>query len=143
MVFRRLFVIIALYVALLSFIITIPAQSTEKPPEEQQAAALYFTLEPAITTNYETKGSKLGFINVRVDLVAETQTQIKSIEYHQALIRDIIVETLSQQNAARIRSVSGREEIRKLCLERVQKALFVETNELTLIDLLFTHYLYQ
>lgn len=143
MVLRRLFVTIALYVILISFIITMPVQSTEEVPEEQQPAALYFTLEPAITTNYEAKGSKLGFISVRVDLVAETQTHVKSIEYHQALIRDIIVETLSQQNAARIRSVSGREGIRKLCLDRVQKALFVETNELTLVDLLFTHYLYQ
>ncbi|MGL5291559.1 MAG: flagellar basal body-associated FliL family protein [Vibrionaceae bacterium] len=144
MLIRPLLLVVTLYLGLLAFAITMPAQSTEEPHEPPKpAAALYFTLEPAITTNYQTKGKKLGFINVRIDLVAETESQIKSIEYHQALIRDIIIETLSQQNAARIRSISGRDEIRKLCLERVQKALFIETNQITLVDLLFTHYLYQ
>ncbi|MGL5336360.1 MAG: flagellar basal body-associated FliL family protein [Enterovibrio sp.] len=148
MLLRHLFMLLALlYISFTAIFITMPAQSTEEPREEpreeSQAAALYLTLEPTITTNYQTRGSKLGFISVRIDLMAETQAQIKTLEYHQALIRDIIIETLSQQNAARIRSVSGRDEIRKLCLERVQKALFLETNEITLVDLLFTHYLYQ
>ncbi len=103
----------------------------------------YFTLEPEITTNFITDGRKLGFINVRVDLMVDDPSLLDILKYHQPLIRDTIIEVLSQESEMRIKSLAGREAIRKLCLEKVNEVLLAETNQKVLSDLLFTKYLYQ
>lgn len=103
----------------------------------------YFSLEPEITTNFITEGKKLGFINVKVDLMVGDPSLVPELEYHAPLIRDAIIETLGQESEVRIKSLSGREEIRKACLENVNALLLAETNKKILADLLFTKYLYQ
>ncbi|WP_074214209.1 flagellar basal body-associated protein FliL [Salinivibrio sp. ES.052] len=103
----------------------------------------YFSLEPEITTNYVTEGRRLGFIKVKVELMVDDPNLVSKLEYHSPLIRDVIIETLNQQTATQIKSLSGRETIRKACLEKVNELLLAETNRRMLTDLLFTKYLYQ
>lgn len=103
----------------------------------------YFTLDPEITTNFITDGRKLGFINVRVDLMVDDPSLLPLLEYHQPLIRDTMIEMLSQESEMRIKSLAGREAIRKACLAKINKILLAETNQKVLADLLFTKYLYQ
>ncbi|KKA44623.1 MULTISPECIES: flagellar basal body-associated protein FliL [Salinivibrio] len=103
----------------------------------------YFSLEPEITTNYVTEGRRLGFIKVKVELMVDNPKLVSELEYHSPLIRDVIIETLNQQTATQIKSLSGRETIRKTCLEKVNEHLLAETNRRMLTDLLFTKYLYQ
>lgn len=103
----------------------------------------YFTLEPEIVTNYITDGRKLGFINIKVELMVDDKSLLKIVEYHQPLIRDTIIGVLSQENEARIKSISGRDAIRKNCLEKVNEILLAEVKKTVLSDLLFTKYLYQ
>ncbi|ATF10264.1 Flagellar biosynthesis protein FliL [Candidatus Enterovibrio altilux] len=103
----------------------------------------YFTLEPDITTNFITEGHKLGFINIRVDLIVDDIMLIHMLEYHQPLIRDTIIKALGQESEVRVKSLSGREAIRKNCLEKVNEILLAETKQKVLVDLLFTMYLYQ
>ncbi|EEY73872.1 flagellar biosynthesis protein FliL [Grimontia hollisae CIP 101886] len=132
--------ITAVFALILSLLVTFPSMASEEGNDTQFS---YFTLEPEITTNFITEGRKLGFINVRVDLMVDDPSLLQMLEYHQPLIRDAIIEMLSQENEVRIKSLSGRESIRKACLDKVNAMLLAETNQKVLTDLLFTKYLYQ
>ncbi|OOE98786.1 flagellar basal body-associated protein FliL [Salinivibrio sp. MA351] len=118
-------------------------QAQEEGSNGNQAKYSYFSLEPEITTNYVTEGPRLGFIKVKVELMVDDPKWVSELEYHSPLIRDVIIETLAQQTASKIKSLSGREAIRKACLEKVNALLLAETNRRMLADLLFTKYLYQ
>ncbi len=134
---KNITVVFALF---LSLLFTVPSVASE---EDEAPQFSYYTMEPEITTNFITEGRKLGFINIRVDLMVDDPSLIQMLEYHQPLIRDTIIEVLSQENEVRVKSLSGREAIRKACLEKVNEMLLAETNQKILADLLFTKYLYQ
>lgn len=103
----------------------------------------YFTLEPEITTNYITQGKKLGFLNVKIDLMVADKSLLKIVEYHQPLIRDTIIMVLNQENEMRVKSIAGRESIRQVCLEKVNEVLSTQTKQKVVTDLFFSKYLYQ
>ncbi|EAS62593.1 flagellar basal body-associated protein FliL [Photobacterium angustum] len=103
----------------------------------------YYTLEPDITTNYVTQGKRLGYIRLQVDLMINNQTNLTNIEHHTPLIRDAIIDIVSKQPEAKIKSLAGREEIRRACQDQVNRLLLAETRQQPVAELLFTKFLYQ
>ncbi len=132
-----------LLMVVLSVLFWLSAAVHAQEEGERNPEYSYFSLEPEITTNYVTEGRRLGFIKIKVELMVDNPKLVSELEYHSPLIRDVIIETLNQQNATQIKSLSGRETIRKKCLEKVNELLLAETNRRMLTDLLFTKYLYQ
>jgi len=114
--------------------------------EEQKAAPpkfAYFTLEPDLTTNFYTKGKDLGYIQVRIDIMVADSKDIHIIEHNQPLIRDTIVELLGKQTEDTIKSLAGREDLRKNLVKKINDLLLPETGRTIVADLLFTKYMYQ
>lgn len=112
--------------------------------EEKNGPQLaYFTLEPDLTTNFYTKGSKLGYIQVRIDIMVMSNADLAVVEHHQPLIRDAVVELLGQQSEDNVKSLAGREDLRKHLVEKLNEILLPETGKTIIADLLFTKYLYQ
>ncbi|RJX65264.1 flagellar basal body-associated protein FliL [Vibrio sinensis] len=112
--------------------------------QEQTAPKLaYFTLEPDLTTNFFTKGKHLGYIQVRVDIMVSNQQDLAAIEHHQPLIRDAVIELLGKQSEDTIKSLAGREDLRKTLVAQLNSVLLPETGKTIIADLLFTKYLYQ
>ncbi|MCL9777331.1 flagellar basal body-associated protein FliL [Vibrio methylphosphonaticus] len=111
--------------------------------EEPAPSLAYFTLEPELTTNFFTKGNRLGYVQVRIDVMVANSSDLVIIEHHQPLIRDAVVEHLGRQNADVIKSLSGREEIRHALVDKLNNLLLAETGKAVIADLLFTKYLYQ
>ena len=112
--------------------------------EEDAAPRMgYFTLAPDLTTNFVTKGKKLGYIQVRVDILVADNRELPNLEHHNPQIRNALVEVLGQQPEQRIKSLAGREEIRKECLTAINEVLLTETGKTLAVDLLFTKYIYQ
>jgi flagellar FliL protein len=103
----------------------------------------YYTLTPDITTNYVTQGKKLGYLRLQIDLMVSDPSLIKQVEHHSPLIRDAIINIISQQPEAKVKSLAGREEIRQACLAKVNELLITETRQKLVTELLFTKYLYQ
>ena len=103
----------------------------------------YFTLAPDLTTNFVTTGKKLGYIQIRVDILVANNSELPNLEYNNPQIRNALVEVLGQQPEQRIKSLSGREEIRKECLTVINEILLAETGKTLAVDLLFTKYIYQ
>lgn len=105
----------------------------------------YFGFEPDITTNYIRDASerRLGYIRVSVDLMVPSTEDLRTIEYHAPLLRDAFIRILSTESEGRIRSLTGREEIRQACLATAKELILRETGQDLVLDLLFTKYVYQ
>ncbi|WP_286295049.1 flagellar basal body-associated protein FliL [Vibrio apostichopi] len=131
------------YVAQIFLAITLLFSASSFAEEESGPKLAYFTLEPDLTTNFYTKGKNLGYIQVRLDIMVANSDDLAAIEYHQPLIRDAVIELLGKQNEETIKSLSGREDLRKSLVEHLNKILLPETGKTIIADLLFTKYLYQ
>ncbi|WP_298440692.1 flagellar basal body-associated protein FliL [uncultured Ferrimonas sp.] len=102
----------------------------------------YYGLEPEIVTNYISSGRRLGYIRVGVELMLKDVNTMELVEHHAPLIRASVVEILGQQSAEKIKSLAGREEIRRECYDVVNTLLEQETGQELIANLLFTKYLY-
>lgn len=119
---------------------------TQAQAQQQTTASevVYYGFDPDIVTNYVTANQRrLGYIRVTVELMLPDQKYLKTIEHHEPLILDAVIHVLNKQPEDKIKSLTGREEIRKNILEQVQQLLRRETGETVIKDLLFTKYLYQ
>ena len=103
----------------------------------------YFGFEPDIITNYIGQGNKkLGYVRITVDLMLNDLSDIAIVEHHTPLLRDAIVEILSKEPEENIKSLTGREEIRKRCTTKLKSLLKQETGQEIVREVLFTKYLY-
>lgn len=68
---------------------------------------------------------------------------IVELERHEPLVRDAIVEIIGQKTEDQVKTLAGREELRKELLDQLNSMLVAETGKTLLADLLFTKYLYQ
>ncbi len=132
------------YIAQTIFALTMLISAPTWAETEQAGAQLaYFTLEPDLTTNFYTKGKKLGYVQVRIDIMVMSQQDLAIVEHHQPLIRDAVIELLGKQTEDTIKSLAGREDLRKTLVTKINQALLPETGRNVISDLLFTKYLYQ
>jgi flagellar protein FliL len=135
------------YLALIVFIcaiqLSIPASAEEEQKNEASPQLAYFTLEPDLTTNFFTKGKDLGYIQVRIDIMVASPADLPIVEKHQPLIRDAVVELLGKQTEDTIKSLAGREDLRKTLVKSLNDVLLAETGRSIIADLLFTKYMYQ
>jgi flagellar FliL protein len=112
----------------------------QEPPSE----VVYFAIEPDIVTNYVSKGtSRLGYVRVTIELMLFGAEDLVAAQHHAPLLRATVIDILGQQEEAKIKSLTGREEIRGQCLEKLQELMQQEIGARTVKDFIFTKYLYQ
>lgn len=127
---------------LLSVSLLVVAPSTLA--QEQSNEIVYYGFDPDIVTNYISGNRRsLGYIRISVELMLEDKRFLPAIEHHEPLILDIIYGTISKQPEEKIKSLTGREEIRQNLLDKLQQAMKKEAGETIIRDILFTKYLYQ
>ncbi|MFT6345752.1 MAG: flagellar FliL protein [Paraglaciecola sp.] len=103
----------------------------------------YFSLEPDIVTNYLGSSAKnLGFIRVTIELMLEDAEFLEAAEHHSPLMRAATIEVFGSQREEKVRSLSGREEIRQDCLKKLRVLMLRETGFEMVKDVIFTKYLY-
>lgn len=103
----------------------------------------YFGFEPDIITNYISPSTnKMGYVRVTVDLMLNKTSDIAIVEHHTPLLRDALIEILSKEPENKIKSLTGREQIRQKSAEKLKSLLKEETGDELIRDLLFTKYLY-
>ena len=103
----------------------------------------YFSLEPDIVTNYlVTSARKLGFVRVSVELMLEDSEFLGAAEHHSPLMRAATIEVFGSQPAEKVKSLTGREDIRRKCLEKLNQLMLKETGSAMIKDVIFTKYLY-
>ena len=123
----------------LSLLTALPVAAQQEPKE-----VVYYGFDPDIVTNYISGNRRsLGYIRISVELMLEDKRFLPAIEHHEPLILDIIYGTISKQPEDKIKSLTGREEIRQNLLDKLQQAMKKEAGETIIRDILFTKYLYQ
>ena len=104
----------------------------------------YYGLEPDIVTNYLGDSSrKLGYVRLTVELMLEDVSYLDAAEHHAPLLRATIIDIFGRQPEEKVKSLTGREEIRKACLDKVRELIKKETGSDMVKDVIFTKYLYQ
>ncbi len=102
----------------------------------------YFGFEPDIITNYVSNKRNIGFIRITAELMINDVANVAIIEHHSPLLRDAIIDVLIRQPEQKIKSMTGREEIRLMILDRLRELMEKETGRPLVKDILFTKYLY-
>ncbi|MCL1098923.1 flagellar basal body-associated protein FliL [Shewanella gelidii] len=110
--------------------------------DEELEEYAYYGFEPDIVTNYISTGKKLGFVRLSVELMVKEQDDLLRLEHHDPLLRSAIVEILGNQTEDKVKSMTGREEIRRECYDTLNRLLEAETGRPLVVNLLFTKYLY-
>jgi flagellar FliL protein len=109
-----------------------------------QQAVAYYGLEPDIVTNYLSTGAKnLGYVRITVELLLEDVDDIEIAEHHSPLLRSTAIEIFGRQPEDKIKSLTGREDIRRMCLETLRALMKKEAGSEMIKDVIFTKYLYQ
>ncbi len=104
----------------------------------------YFGLEPDIVTNYIGPSSQsLGYVRVTVELMLEDSSYIEAAEHHSPYLRSKVIELFGRQPEEKVKSLTGREEIRRAILKDLRKIMEKETGTPVIKDVIFTKYLYQ
>jgi flagellar FliL protein len=104
----------------------------------------YFSLEPDIVTNYlGTSARKLGYVRVTVELMLEDVAHLSAAEHHSPLLRAATIDIFGRQPEEKVKSLTGREDIRRVCLEQLRELMKRETGNEMIKDVIFTKYLYQ
>lgn len=107
-----------------------------------QSKFAYYGFEPDIITNYINNRPKLGYVRLTVDLMINNVNNLEVVEHHAPLLRDAIISVLGREPEEKIRSLTGREEVRLKCVREIQRLLKKETGDEIIKDVLFTKYLY-
>ncbi|SEH84858.1 flagellar FliL protein [Rheinheimera pacifica] len=138
-------VILMIKSLLLSLVLSVPLLLATPPAVAQQPKEIvYYGFDPDIVTNYISGNRRsLGYIRVTVELMIEDKAYLTAIEHHEPLILDLIIGTFTKQPEDKIKSLTGREEIRLAILDKLQQAMKKETGNAMIRDILFTKYLYQ
>ncbi|ABE53393.1 flagellar basal body-associated protein FliL [Shewanella denitrificans OS217] len=102
----------------------------------------YYGFEPEIVTNYISSKKKMGFVRISVELMVKNPDDLIALEHHDPLLRAAMVEILGNQAENKVKSLTGREEIRRECYEMINRLMEQETGRGFVVNLLFTRYLY-
>jgi len=126
----------------LVFCLTLVLFSVTKVSAKEPKQVGYFGFEPDIITNYVSNKKNIGFVRITAELMIEDVSNVPIIEHHSPLLRDAIIDVLIRQPEQKVKSMTGREEIRMLILDRLKELMEKETGQPLIQDLLFTKYLY-
>lgn len=131
--FKKLIIIVVLGM------VTLSAQAQD--PMQNNIG--YYGFEPDIITNYVSMNTKkVGFVRVTVELMIEDTSLLALVEHHSPLLRDAIINIFIRQQEQKVKSMTGREEIRVLILDKLKELMQKETGKQVVQDVLFSKYLY-
>lgn len=112
--------------------------------EEQKVTYAYVALEPDIVTNYASVNSKkLGYLRLTIELMLTDPSLIPHVEHHMPRLRAKVIELIGAQSEQQVRSLSGREEIRRTLLTNFKDIFVMEVGKEVVDDIIFTKYLRQ
>jgi flagellar FliL protein len=112
--------------------------------EDTGPSYAYIALDPDIITNYAGDNSKkLGYLRLAIEIMLDQAKYIEDIEHHMPLLRATAIEVIGGQSEQQVKSLTGREEMRREILKRFKDRLATETGNDIVKDIIFTKYLRQ
>ena len=110
---------------------------------QEQTTYAYIGIEPEIVTNYlGQSATRLGYVRVMVELMVDDVDQLELVEHHMPLLRSTAIEIFGQQPEEKVKSLTGREDIRRAILAALQDHMQKETGAKVIKNVIFTKYLH-
>lgn len=133
-----------IYMGLLGLSLLFSSQTNAQDAEVGGPSIVYIAIEPDIVTNYAGDNSeRLGFLSITIEMMLDNPSLIPELEHHMPLLRATAIQVIGAQPEQKIKSLTGREEMRRLILKRFRDLLSKETGDEVVKDIIFTKYLSQ
>ena len=114
----------------------------EEEAEEVKAPAIYYPLKPTIIVNFNARG-KQRFLQADVSLMVREEDVVAAIEEHSTMIQHGLLMLFSGQDYGELQTPEGKELLRQLSLEEVQRMLEQEIGKPGVEQVLFTNLVMQ
>ena len=86
------------------------------------AQAIYFSVEPEFVVNYSVDGRQ-RFLLVEISVMARDQLTIDAVSQHLPVIRNDLIQLLTQQDIDELRTEAGKEKLARDMTEAIQVTL--------------------
>ena len=138
----RLLLVLSIFLFSIFFMQSNSAIAQEEASTNSNYA--YIALDPDIITNYAGDNSKkLGYLRLTIEMLLDDPSKIGDVEHHMPLLRSLAIEVIGGKSEQQVRSLTGREEIRRDILKRFRDMMISETGSEIVKDIIFTKYLRQ
>lgn len=117
------------------------AEKKKKEPKEQ-LPALFYSLDPPLVVNFED-ASAVRFLQVGVDVMAREPAAIEAVQKLTPLIRNNLLQVISNRDYQSLMSREGKEALRAEALKELRKIIKKEAPDTEVEDLLFTSFIVQ
>lgn len=115
----------------------------ETAEEAPAAPAIYVKFKPEFIVNYQV-GPRQRYLQIYMEAMTRDPQIADALEKHSPMIRSAIINLLSQQDYAYLRTAEGRANLRDILKQEVQRLLTQETGiEDGLKEILFTNFVMQ
>lgn len=116
------------------------AEANAETPTQQPA--IYFDFKPPFIVNYQWQGRQ-RFVQVSLSVMTRKGSVVDAMQKHMPLIRNNLLMVFSAQEFEMLRTPEGKEALRQVVLEELQKILTEETGEPGVEQVLFTNFVMQ
>lgn len=136
-----LIILIASSIGVTIFFLSGSSEKSDSGKAEQGAAtdaeqseidikpAIYFLLKPDFVINFESEG-KANFLSVQIEMMAREQKSINVIEANMPVLRNNVLLLLSAQKYNVVRTLEGKNKLRKGILNIMKKIIDDENEDL-------------
>ena len=127
-------------VAMTALFFVFMSAQVQSAPLSNEAHYLY--LEPSFTVNFGSTG-KLKYIRTDIAVKLTTEAALALTKKHQSYLRHDLIMLLSAQEAATVNSLKGREQLRRLALDKIRSRMTELEGEAYIEDLYFSSFVAQ
>ena len=123
-------------------LLTLSATAVAESKSIKQNTTRYVALEPPLVINVDENGS-LRFLQVTTQVSVKSPDADKLIEQHMAPIRHALIMLLSGKPVSELRTVAGKEDLRKQAGTTLRKILKKQTGSTVVNTVYFTSFIIQ
>ena len=120
---------------------SIEVQQSENDQTGLRKPAIFYSIKPVFVVNLNS--SRVKFLQVRVDIMTRDQETVKKITDNLPLIKNELLILFSNKNHDEVKTLEGREALRRQALKIVRDVLNKETGNAKIEDVLFTGFVMQ
>lgn len=118
------------------------AKAEKKKEVKEHLPALFYSLDPPLVVNFED-ASAVRFLQVGVDVMAREPATIEAVQKLTPLIRNNLLQVISNRDYQSLMSREGKEALRAEALKELRKIIKKEAPDAEVEDLLFTSFIVQ
>lgn len=106
------------------------------------APPIYFSLDPAITVNFQ-RGQRTRFLQVSISVMAREQEAIEHLQRHMPVVRNNLNLLFSSQDYEVVSTREGKEALRQAALTEIRNILAERAGEPGVEEVYFTGFVMQ